>query len=248
MPSADARQGAVPEREVCRPGGDSGIRPGPAGRSDYIELLPATWRKVNAYGIKIGNRTYDCKALNPYRRQHSGVNARNGLWEIHYDPYDVTRMWVRDHLGGGAGSWPRGRACGRPRRRSASGMGPRPEVLARRGRDPATEDEIARAAAALLDRAGTARRGARKNGRDRKAAARARAEAAAGPSVPARAAQPAGRQIRRQPDDGRRRRPPGRGNPPGDLRRPRGGEEMVVSGPSPPASGPASKTGGGSRP
>lgn len=29
--------------------------------------------------------------------QHSGVTARKGLWDIHYDPYDVSRVWVRDH-------------------------------------------------------------------------------------------------------------------------------------------------------
>ena len=33
--------------------------------ADYIELLPVTWRAVNAYGIKIKNRKYDCAALNP---------------------------------------------------------------------------------------------------------------------------------------------------------------------------------------
>ena len=27
----------------------------------------------------------------------SGVTARKGLWEVHYDPYDVTRIWVRNH-------------------------------------------------------------------------------------------------------------------------------------------------------
>jgi putative transposase len=47
--------------------------------------------------VKIRHRTYDCKALNPYRRQYSGVNARKGLWEIHYGPHDITRIWVRNH-------------------------------------------------------------------------------------------------------------------------------------------------------
>src|SRR5206468_8292774 len=54
----------------------AGYVPVPLAASDYIELLPAAWRAVNAYGVKVGHRTYDCKALNPYRRQHSGVNAR----------------------------------------------------------------------------------------------------------------------------------------------------------------------------
>jgi hypothetical protein len=53
---------------------------------DHVELLPATWRAVNAYGIKISRRIYDGKELNPLRMQHSGVTARKGLWEVHYDP------------------------------------------------------------------------------------------------------------------------------------------------------------------
>ena len=56
---------------------------------DYIELLPATWRAVNAYGIKISRRIYDGKELNPLRMQHSGVTARKGLHEVHYDPLSL---------------------------------------------------------------------------------------------------------------------------------------------------------------
>jgi hypothetical protein len=68
---------------------------------DYVELLPATWRAVNAYGIKISRRIYDGAELNPLRMQHSGVTVRKGLWEVHYDPYDISRAWVRDHWNGG---------------------------------------------------------------------------------------------------------------------------------------------------
>jgi len=56
---------------------------------DYIELLPAAWRAVNAYGIKISRRVYDGKELNPLRMQHSGVTARKGLHEVHYDPLSL---------------------------------------------------------------------------------------------------------------------------------------------------------------
>jgi hypothetical protein len=68
---------------------------------DYVELLPVSWNAINKYGIKLNKRTYDCKALNSYRRQHSGVERKKGLWEVHYDPYDVTRIWVRNHHDGG---------------------------------------------------------------------------------------------------------------------------------------------------
>ncbi|WP_443050839.1 hypothetical protein [Streptomyces sp. H27-D2] len=35
------------------------------------------------------------------RRQVSGVVAKRGLWEVHRDPYDVSRVWVRNHRGNG---------------------------------------------------------------------------------------------------------------------------------------------------
>jgi transposase InsO family protein len=62
---------------------------------DYLELLPVAWRAINAYGIRIDYRTYDCPELGPYRLQRSGVNAQRGLWEVHYDPYDLTQVFVR---------------------------------------------------------------------------------------------------------------------------------------------------------
>jgi len=73
----------------------AGYLPVPLDSGDYTELLPAAWRAVNAYGIKIRNRTYDSEELNPVRMQKSGIRQRKGLWEIHYDPYDVSRVFVR---------------------------------------------------------------------------------------------------------------------------------------------------------
>src|SRR5258708_64811 len=79
----------------------AGYAPAPLAAEDYLELLPLTWRVINAYGIKINRRTYDCQALNPYRGQASGIAAQKGRWEVRYDPYDVTRIWVRNHHDGG---------------------------------------------------------------------------------------------------------------------------------------------------
>jgi hypothetical protein len=73
----------------------AGYVPVPLSAGDYIELLPAVWRAVNAYGIKISHRTYDAEGLNPIRQQKSGVAARKGQWEVHRDPYDVSRVFVR---------------------------------------------------------------------------------------------------------------------------------------------------------
>ena len=59
------------------------------------------WRRINEDGITYDNRVYDSAELNPYRRTGSGVQSRGGRWEVHYDPYDVTAIWVRNHHHGG---------------------------------------------------------------------------------------------------------------------------------------------------
>jgi hypothetical protein len=73
----------------------AGYLPVPLTGEDYIELLPSTWRAVNAYGILINHRTYDCAELGSLRRQKSASSAMQGRWEVHYDPYDLSRIWVR---------------------------------------------------------------------------------------------------------------------------------------------------------
>jgi putative transposase len=120
---------------------------------DYVELLPAVWRAINAYGVKINHRVYDDEALGELRRQPSGVSARKDLWEVHYDPYDVSRVWVRNHRDGGwiIAFW----------RHLSSAPVPFGElaweharqVLARRGQDRPTEAEITEAVNQLLTRA-----------------------------------------------------------------------------------------------
>ncbi|MFI2242519.1 Mu transposase C-terminal domain-containing protein [Streptomyces chrestomyceticus] len=61
---------------------------------DHLKLLPVAWRAINDYGIRIGHRTYDAPQLGPWRRQHSGHVAKKGLWEVHYDPYDISHVFV----------------------------------------------------------------------------------------------------------------------------------------------------------
>jgi hypothetical protein len=63
-----------------------------------VELLPARWHAVNAYGIKVNRRTYDGEEFNPFRQQPSGVKAHKDLREVHCD---ISRVWVRDHRSGG---------------------------------------------------------------------------------------------------------------------------------------------------
>ncbi len=156
---------------------------------DYIELLPASWRAINAYGVKIGHRSYDSESLNPLRRQPSGVLDKKNLWEVHRDPYDVSRVWVRNHLDGGWITlfWKHLHSMPTPFGELAWNHAL--AGLRAHGTDP-TEDEIAQATADLLDRAHRgptpqARRPIseqKMSSRDRRVTARTRA---AGPALPA---------------------------------------------------------------
>jgi putative transposase len=162
----------------------AGYVPVPLSEDDYVELLPATWRAINSYGVKIRHRTYDCKALNPYRRQHSGLNGRKGLWEVHYDPYDVSRIWIRNHHDGGwiQVLWAYLKTTPAPFGEQAWDHAR--QLLARRGQDPITEAEIARAAEALLDKAEHGPGRDKPTRKDQKVAGRTRATAAVERPVP----------------------------------------------------------------
>ncbi|KJS60395.1 Mu transposase C-terminal domain-containing protein [Streptomyces rubellomurinus] len=161
---------------------------------DYVELLPATWRAVNSYGIRINNRTYDSPELAPMRRQHSGIAVRRGLWEVHRDPYDVSYVWVRDHRGGGG--WVR--AAWKQLNRAPVPFGDLAWDHVSHQLPRATEEELAQAVADLLTRAHAGPdhpapqrgRNARSVRTDRKVAARTRAASASVPSLPKPSTEP----------------------------------------------------------
>ncbi len=73
----------------------TGHVPVPLSADDYVELLPLRWQAVNDYGIRFSYRTYDHPGLNPYRRRRSPRADKNGRWEVHHNPYDPNRVWVR---------------------------------------------------------------------------------------------------------------------------------------------------------
>jgi len=118
---------------------------------DYLELLPVAWRAINDYGIRIDYRTYDSPELGPWRRQHSGVAAKRGLWEVHHDPYDLSQVFVRTPDGWVSAPWthlpmisaPFADFTWRHARRLA----------AQAGLDDANETEVARVLDELLTRA-----------------------------------------------------------------------------------------------
>ena len=109
----------------------------------------------------------------------------NGLWEVRYDPYDISRVWIRNHHDGGflAATWTHLRTAPAPFGELAWTHAR--EMLAARGADPVTEAEIAAAAADLLDRAGKgpepqARRTGTASGTRRRAARTRRAHGGSG--------------------------------------------------------------------
>ncbi|MGO4459900.1 Mu transposase C-terminal domain-containing protein [Streptomyces sp. M-16] len=155
----------------------TGYLPMPLSGEDYLELLPVVWRSVNDYGIRIDHRTYNCAELNPLRRRPSGVDDKGGLWEVHYDPYDLSQVWVRDTRTGRwiTAPWTHRHLVTAPFadftwRRAR-------ELLALRGRDDTDQATVADAVERLLTRA--------EAGPDRRVAARTRAALEPARPVPA---------------------------------------------------------------
>lgn len=120
---------------------------------DYIELLPADWRAITDGGIQIDYRTYHCPELRPYARASSGITSRGGRWEVHYDPYDLSRIWVRDHHHGGwiTVPWTHHAVVGQPFA-DFTWRASR-KIAAQRGMDDTNEMAVAVILAALLRRA-----------------------------------------------------------------------------------------------
>ena len=73
---------------------------------------------------------------------------------MHYDPYDVTRIWVRNHHDGGWITVPWTHLRTAPAPFGELAWAHARDILAGRGTDHATESEIAGAVEALLDKAG----------------------------------------------------------------------------------------------
>ncbi|NUT48887.1 MAG: DDE-type integrase/transposase/recombinase [Saccharothrix sp.] len=146
---------ATPNETYAALVASAGYLPLPLTGEDYLELLPATWRAVNDYGVRINHRTYDSDELDPHRRQHSGVAAKRGLWEVHYDPYDCDRVWVRDHRAGRwiTAEWTH-RALVRAPFAEFTWRAAHDELL-RRGERVVEQAAIARVLDELLARAGT---------------------------------------------------------------------------------------------
>ncbi|MFG2803333.1 hypothetical protein [Streptomyces pseudovenezuelae] len=115
--------------------------------------------------------------LGPLRRRPSGVDAKGGLWEVHYDPYDLSQVWVRDARTGQwiTAPWTHRHLVSAPFadftwRRAR-------ELLTLRGTDDTDQAAVAAAVEQLLTRA--------ESGPDRRIAARTRAALEPARIVPA---------------------------------------------------------------
>jgi hypothetical protein len=166
--------------------GAAGYVPVALTGEDYIELMPSDWRTIGDGGIQVDYRTYNCAELGPYRHQLSGVAGKGTRWEIHADPYDVSRIWVRDHHAKEGGwitvPWTHHAMVAQPfadftwrhARRIAAG----------RGMDDTNETAVAAVLGALLRRAGNGPESSR-------VLARQKAVAALPPPLPGEALPPA---------------------------------------------------------
>ncbi|WP_430783356.1 Mu transposase C-terminal domain-containing protein [Actinoplanes sp. G11-F43] len=144
----------------------------PLTGADYLELLPIEWRQIGDHGIQIDYRTYTSTELRRYRHEVSGVVGKDKQWEVHYDPYDLSQVFVRNHRDGGwiTADWTHLPMVGAPFAdftwRTAR------QLVAQRGGDDTNETAIARALDDLLTRAGN---GPDSDPRHRRVVARTRA-------------------------------------------------------------------------
>jgi putative transposase len=151
------------------------------------------YRVVNSYGIKIGHRVYDSDDIDPCRGEISGVPGKGTQWRVHYDPYDVSRIWVCNHHGEGyfMAYWSQLRSMPQPFG-DAIWEHAR-QIEADRGDGRPTEETIKAALDDLLGRASPAppsRARRRKSAKDRRVVARTKAAAELPPSVPVSADAP----------------------------------------------------------
>ncbi|NDU75479.1 DDE-type integrase/transposase/recombinase [Actinomadura sp. DSM 109109] len=161
------------------------------GSEDYLELLPVKRRAINAYGIRIDYRTYDCRELWPHRRQHSGNTRMKGLWEVHYDPYELSQVFVRTPDGWITVPWTHQAMVTGPFADFTWNLARQESAV--RGLDNTNETEVARVLDELLTRAG--------QGPARTPAERRSNRIVARTKVAAATHQPPSRQLTEQPDD-----------------------------------------------
>ncbi|MFJ6438303.1 Mu transposase C-terminal domain-containing protein [Streptomyces sp. NPDC091416] len=67
---------------------------------DRLRLLPTAWVTVTEKGIRINNRTYDSRALNPYRGKSSGWPGKGQRWPVRHHPHQPEKVWLQTEPNG----------------------------------------------------------------------------------------------------------------------------------------------------
>ena len=206
----------------------AGYVPVALSAGDYIELLPATWRAINAYGVKISHRIYDSEELNPFRGQRSGVAAKQNRGRSTAIPTTCPGSGSVT-TGTAAGSPCSGSICPRRPSRSVSWPGttpaqPRPATAGiwRNKRSPGPCESLLQRAHQGPGKPG--RPGRKPAAKDRRVAARTRATAQPSWPRPAQDGEPRPAAAEGE-QEGRARG----GDPAAGLRRAGGSEEVVVN-------------------
>lgn len=67
-------------------------------RDEWISLHPVRYVRINRYGINLDNLVYHNTAdrFHELKRTKSPNTAKNGRWEVRYDPNNVMQIWLRD--------------------------------------------------------------------------------------------------------------------------------------------------------
>ena len=80
----------------------AGYVPVPLSENDYIELLPGDLAgRQLLRGQDQPPAATTAGPSTPTAGSIPASTAKKGLWEVHHDPYDVSRVWVRNHRDGG---------------------------------------------------------------------------------------------------------------------------------------------------
>ena len=82
----------------------AGVAPPSYSRLDpqqALSLLPVTYSTISRRGIKLNRIYYTAEELHRLAGRQSGLAGRAaGKWEVRYDPYRMSRIWVRDNIDG----------------------------------------------------------------------------------------------------------------------------------------------------
>ncbi|MFF7879067.1 Mu transposase C-terminal domain-containing protein [Streptomyces californicus] len=98
LPSMPPR---IPNQMFAAHVASNGYTPLRLSPEDRLRLLPTTWVTVTEKGIRINHRTYDSRALNPYRGKLSGWPGKGQRWPVRHHPHQPEKVWLQTKPAGG---------------------------------------------------------------------------------------------------------------------------------------------------